>query len=39
VDITSPLHSNEIKDNLDNVNMEPWYYIYEKYVNPTKKKI
>jgi len=32
------LHSNEIKDNLDKINMDPWYYIYENYVNPDSKK-
>jgi len=32
------LHAEEIKKNLDDVNMDPWYYIYEKYVNPTTKK-
>jgi len=34
----SSLHSNEIKENLDSVNMDPWYYIYENYVNPDLKK-
>jgi len=32
------LHAEEIKKNLDDVNMDPWYYIYENYVNPTTKK-
>lgn len=34
----SSLHSEAIKENLDNVNMEPWYYIYENYVNLSLKK-
>jgi len=34
----SSLHSEAIKENLDNVNMDPWYYIYENYVNPNPKK-
>ncbi|MDH3765526.1 MAG: hypothetical protein OER82_06920 [Nitrosopumilus sp.] len=34
----SPLHSEAIKENLDNVNMEAWYYIYQNYVNPGLKK-
>jgi hypothetical protein len=37
-DVTTSLHSNEIKKNLDSVNMDPWYHIYENYVNPTAKK-
>ena len=39
--IDSSLHSQEIKENLDEVNMEAWYYIYENYVNPppTKNKV
>lgn len=32
------LHSEEIKENLNNVNMDPWFYIYENYVNPNPKK-
>jgi len=32
------LHSNDIKENLENVNMDAWYYIYENYVNPELKK-
>jgi len=31
-------YSNEIKDHLSNVNMDPWYYIYGNYVNPPSKK-
>ena len=31
-------HSEEIIENLDNVNMDPWYYIYGKYVNPNLDK-
>jgi len=34
----SSLHSEAIKENLDHVNMEPWYYIYENYVNPGLKR-
>ena len=32
------LHSQEIRDNLSNVNMEAWYYIYENFVNPPPTK-
>lgn len=32
------LHSKEIEENLDGVNMEAWFYIYENYVNPSPKK-
>ncbi len=32
------LHSQEIKDNLDEVNMDAWYYIYQNFVNPPPKK-
>ncbi len=31
-----------ILEHLENVNMDPWYYIYQVYVNPqdkSKKKI
>jgi len=31
-------YSNEIKDHLSKVNMDPWYYIYGNYVNPPSKK-
>lgn len=31
-------HSEEIIENLDSVNMDPWYYIYGKYVNPNLDK-
>jgi len=31
-------YSNEIQDYLDSVNLDPWYYIYENYVNPPPKK-
>ena len=34
----SSLHSQEIKENLDSVNMDAWFYIYENYVNPPPKK-
>jgi len=30
-----------IQEHLENINMEPWYYIYQVYVNPpdrSKKK-
>ena len=36
--IDSSFHSQEIKDNLNDVNMEAWYYIYENFVNPTLTK-
>ncbi len=36
--IDSSLHSQEIKENLGEVNMEAWYYIYENFVNPDPKK-
>ena len=26
-----------IQRHLENVNMDPWYYIYQNYVNPTQK--
>ena len=26
-----------IQEHLENVNMDPWYYIYQVYVNPTQK--
>jgi len=32
------LHSDAIKKNLDDVNMEPWYYIYGNFINPELKK-
>lgn len=32
------LHSEEIKENLDNINMDAWYYIYQNYVNTELKK-
>ena len=32
------LHSEEIRENLEGVSMDPWYYIYENYVNPVPKK-
>ncbi|MCA9827214.1 MAG: hypothetical protein KC444_02320 [Nitrosopumilus sp.] len=32
------LHSEEIRANLEGVSMDPWYYIYENYVNPVPKK-
>jgi hypothetical protein len=31
-----------IQEHLENINMDPWYYIYQVYVNPpdrSKKKI
>ena len=31
-------YSNEIKEHLNSVNMDPWYYVYENYVNPDLKK-
>ena len=31
-------YSDEIKDHLNKVNMDAWYYIYGNYVNPTSKK-
>jgi len=34
----SSLHSEEIKENLADVNMDAWFYIYENYVNPDLKK-
>jgi len=35
---TASLHSEEIRKNLEGVNTDPWYYIYENYVNPVPKK-
>jgi len=32
------LHSKEIQENLDNINMDPWFYIYQNFVNPSPKK-
>ncbi len=32
--------SNEgkiIQEHLENINMDPWYYIYQVYVNPPDK--
>ena len=26
-----------IQEHLENINMEPWYYIYQVYVNPPDK--
>ena len=26
-----------IQEHLANINMDPWYYIYQVYVNPQKK--
>ena len=31
-------YSDEIKEHLSRVNMDPWFYIYANYVNPTLKK-
>jgi len=31
-------YSNKILKHLENVNMDPWYYIYSNYVNPTSNK-
>ena len=31
-------YSDEIKEHLSMVNMDPWFYIYANYVNPTIKK-
>lgn len=31
-------YSDEIEEHLGKVNMDPWYYIYANYVNPTLKK-
>ena len=26
-----------IQEHLENINMDPWYYIYQNYVNPREK--
>ena len=26
-----------IQEHLENINMDPWYFIYQVYVNPTGK--
>lgn len=26
-----------IQEHLENINMDPWYYIYQVYVNPPQK--
>jgi hypothetical protein len=26
-----------IQEHLENINMDPWYYIYQVYVNPSEK--
>jgi hypothetical protein len=31
-------YSDKIIRHLDKVNMEPWFYIYSNYVNPSSKK-
>ena len=31
-------YSEKIIKHLDNVNMDPWFYIYSNYVNPSPKK-
>ncbi len=28
----------EIREHLDSINMDPWYIIYGKYINPKSKK-
>ena len=38
VEKDTSFHSEEIIENLDSVNMDPWYYIYGKYVNPELDK-
>lgn len=37
-DLFDSSYSDEIKDHLSMINMDPWYYIYANYVNPTPKK-
>ena len=32
------LHSDEIRENLSDVNMDAWNYIYQNFVNPDLKK-
>ena len=27
-----------IQEHLENINMDPWYFIYQVYVNPKEKK-
>ena len=27
-----------IQEHLKNINMDPWYFIYQNYVNPPEKK-
>ncbi len=41
-DVDDPaIEGKIIQEHLENVNMDPWYYIYQVYVNPpdrSKKK-
>ena len=32
-----PKEGKIIQQHLENINMDPWYFIYQNYVNPTHK--
>ena len=32
-----PKEGEIIQKHLENINMDPWYFIYQNYVNPTHK--
>jgi len=38
IDDEEPANEGKIiQEHLENINMEPWYYIYQVYVNPPDK--
>jgi len=36
-DVEPSIEGKIIQKHLENINMEPWYYIYQVYVNPPDK--
>jgi len=37
-DVDDPaIEGKIIQEHLENINMDPWYYIYQVYVNPPDK--